>query len=128
MELRFDRVYEKVYFVPLCEAGVDQLRLLLSPDWNERLLPALFNLAERSYNRGHFEYDAVIDSVYRYTFFDCDIARLIRFRGAILDEHVSAVVYCFPFQVSLVRCVLGDLIDIRVIDPEVLLNAIGIDP
>ena len=91
------------------------------------MLSSLFDPSERSYNRGHFEYDAIIDGVYRYAFFDCDIARLIRFHGAITDEQVSAMVYCFPFQVSLVRRVFGDLVEIRIIEPKDLLEAMGID-
>ena len=126
LEFRLDGVYSCVFFIPLNEDGVDQLRLLLVPDWNERLLSALFQPAQRSYDRGSFEYDAVVDGTYLFCFFDGDIARLIRLREALRQEKNPTQLLCFPFQVSLAKQVLGDLVDIRIIEPEILLDALGV--
>lgn len=125
-DLRFDGVYPHIYFVPLCEEGIDQLRLLLLPDWNERLLSALFEPEKRSHNAGFFEFDAIVDGTYYYSFFDGDLARLIRFWNAILDLRVKCRLLCFPFQVSLAQRLLGDLVDIRTIKPKAILEAVGI--
>ena len=125
LELRFDGVYRRIYFVPLDEDGVDQLRLLLHPDWNEQLLSALFEPAQRSYNRGSFEYDAIVDGIYMFCFFDGDIARLIRLREALKLYRKTCQTLCFPFQVSLLKKVLGESVDIRILDPGVLLDALG---
>ena len=127
LELRFDGVYRYIYFVPLCAEGADQLRLLLTPDWNEKLLSALFLPAQRSYNRGIFEYDGLVDGVHVFSFFDGDLARLIRLREALEEEHYPCQLICFPFQVSLAKQVLGDLVDIRINEPGDVLNALGVE-
>ena len=127
LELRFDNVYRCIYFVPLCEEGVDQLRLLLAPDWNEQLLSALFEPAQRSYNRGSFEYDGVVDGTYVVCFFDGDIAKLIRLRETLAEEHYPCQLVCFPFQVGLAKQVLGDLVDIRILEPGDVLDALGVE-
>ena len=127
LSLRFDIVYRFIYYVPLRKEGVDQLRLLLTPDWNERLLSAMFTPAQRSYNRGSFEYDAIVDGTYIFCFFDGDIARLNRLREALETDNIFCQLLCFPFQVSLVRQALGDLVDIRIYAPGDVLNALGIE-
>ena len=33
MDLRFDRIYPHIHFIPMARQGVRQLRLLLQPDW-----------------------------------------------------------------------------------------------
>lgn len=42
MDLRFDRIYPHIHFIPMDRQGVRQLRLLLQPGWQEQLLSALF--------------------------------------------------------------------------------------
>ena len=125
LSLRFDIVYRSVYFVPMSKEGVDQLRLLLTPGWNERLLSALFAPGQRSYNRGSFEYDAVVDGTYIFCFFDGDLARLNRLREALETDNYPCQLLCFPFQVGLVRQALGDLVDIRIFEPGDILDALG---
>lgn len=127
LELRFDNVYRYVCFVPLSMEAVDQLRLLLTPDWNERLLSALFEPAQRSFNRGSFEYDGVVDGTYVFCFFDGDIAKLIRLRETLAEEHYPCQLVCFPFQVGLAKQVLGDLVDIRILETGDVLNALGVE-
>ncbi len=124
-DIRFNSVYRLIHFVPLCEDGIDQLRLLLLPDWNERLLSVMFYPEHRSYNTGCFAYDAFVDGVYVFEFFDGDIARLELFRFGISDRNVRCSVLCFPFQVGLVRRVLGDRVEIVPYEPRTVLEAVG---
>lgn len=126
-DLRFDRIYRHIYFVPLSQDGVRQLRILLLPDWNERLLDLMFEPTQRSYGRGAFEYDAHVDGVHVFAFFDSDIARLIRFREAIADYKYPAELICFPFQVSLAKQVLDDLVDIKTFELGAVLEALGLE-
>lgn len=86
-ENRFDNIYRRVHFIPMNEFGIQQLRFLSVPDWNEQLLDILFDPEERSYNRGAFEYDAYIDGVYIYSHLDSDIARLKIVRKSIMDYN-----------------------------------------
>lgn len=125
MELRLDAVYRHIYFVPLSEGGLDQLRLLLLPDWNERMLAVFFTSAERSFNQGAFEYDAVVDGAYIFVFLDGDIARLNRFAGAVRDGQKRCELLCFPFQVGLAKQVVGDTVDITTVAPSVVLSTLG---
>ena len=124
-DLRFNSTYRYIYFVPLCENGIAQLRLLLLPDWNERLLQAMFAPSQRSNHLGSFEYDGIVDGVYVFEFFDGDIARLEHFRQGIEDRDVQCRVCCFPFQVSLVKLVLGDRVEIDTYEPKTVMEALG---
>ena len=126
-EFRLDGVYPRIFFVPLKEEGIDQLRLLLLPDCNEHLFAELFNPAERSYNRGSFEYDAVVDGTCMFCFFEGDIARLIRLREALRVNHQPCQILCFPFQTGLVKQVMEEMVDIRIIEPGILLDALGVE-
>ena len=36
-EFRFDAIYRNIYFIPLSEDGMRQLRFLTVPNWNEKI-------------------------------------------------------------------------------------------
>ena len=122
----FDGIYSHIYFVPLDNNGLRQMRLLFIEDWREELLSSLFEDEIRSYDQGGFEYDALVDNKFIFAFFDGDITRLQRFyNGAQLTEGEYEVL-CFPFQVEIVKGYLGDLAKIKTINLEVIENAMGI--
>ena len=123
-DLRFNAVYRYIFFVPLSKDGIDQLRLLMLPDREERLLSALFDPGERSYNRGSFEYDAHVGGEYVFQFFDGDIARLEHFRYGISGRNDPCVVLCFPFQAGLVKRVVGEKARIETYDAKTVLGAL----
>lgn len=116
LEYRFDRIYRHVHYFPLDRDGERQLRLFLIPRWKERLLQLLFEDGVRSYNNGHFEYDAYVNGVYVLSHFDGDIARLIRFREGIEHFEFENEVLCFPHQAEYVRAYLGSHSKIKTID------------
>ena len=126
MQYCFDGIYSHIYFVPLDNNGLRQMRLLLMENWREELLSSLFEDEIRSYDEGGFEYDALVGNKFILAFFDGDIARLQRFyNGAQLTEGEYEVL-CFPFQVEIVKGYLGDLAKIKTIDLEVIEDAMGI--
>lgn len=116
LEYRFDRIYRHVHYFPLDRDGERQLRLFLIPRWKERLLQLLFEDGVRSYNNGHFEYDAYVNGVYVLSHFDGDIARLIRFREGIEHFEFENEIICFPHQAEYVRAYLGSRSRIKTID------------
>ena len=126
--LRFDTAYRQVHFIPQTEMGIRQLRMLLLPEWREKMLGVMFDDETRSYERGMFEYDAYVDGVYILTHFDGDLARLIRFREAMSDKTLLAKsqILCFEEQVPLLRECLPKQTIIRVLDMELLEEALGI--
>ena len=124
-ELRFDRVYNHIYFLPLYSNGIRLLKLLVLPDWNERLLTALFHNSQRSYNKGVMEYDAIIDNRIILSHLDGDIARLIRFREALYSHTGQADVLCFPWQTGYLKSYLGDLVQIRELGMDAVESALG---
>jgi len=115
-QMRFDRIYTRIYFIPLDQNGVRLLKMLISPDWNEKLLGALFNSSQRSYDRGRMEYDAIVDGRMVLSHLDGDIARLIRFREALCDQAGPADVLCYPWQTEFLRSYLGEAVGIRELD------------
>lgn len=126
-EFRFDSVYDHIYFIPLNEDGIRQLRLLTVPDWKEKILNLLFDPEERSYNRGRFEYDAIVDDVYIYSYLDADIARLMRLHETLSTQKRDVVVLCFAYQVSFLREYFGPLVELKVIDFDTVEDELGPD-
>lgn len=116
LELRFDGIYRYVYFVPLNEVGMRQLRLFTVPNWKELLLDMLFETDQRSYNLGSFEYDACVDGVYVLSHLDGDIARLRRFKDGISLTKARCEVLCFEDQVDFLKSYIGNLVQLRVLD------------
>lgn len=127
MEFRFDSIYRHIYFIPMNEAGIRQLRLLTLPDWKEKLLDLLFYPETRSFDRGLFEYDACINGVYVLAHLDGDIARLIRFRDAIECQPVAFEILCFPHQVDFLQEYLGANAGVKIIDPALIESELGVE-
>lgn len=125
-EFRFDSIYRHIFFIPLNEFGMRQLKILKISDWNEQLLELLFEPETRSYNKGNFEYDAFVDGVHILSFLDADIARLTRFKGASLDPRRSYEVVCYPEQVEFLRSYLGPHIRIKTIEISLVEQALDL--
>ena len=122
---RFDNIYRRIYFIPMNEFGIQQLRFFSVPDWKEQLLDILFDPEERSYNRGAFEYDAYIDGVYIYSHLDSDIARLIRFKPYAVSHSKSCEVLCFHHQMPFLRKYLGQDVKLKLIDINSVEDELG---
>ena len=91
----------------------------------EKILDLLFEPEDRSYNRGLFEYDAVVDGEYVYSYLDGDIARLIRLHQTLDVDPKDVVVLCFPHQIAFLRGYLGRRVEIRVIDMDTVEEELG---
>ena len=122
-EFRFDRIYPMIHFIPLNQYGVRLLRILVTQDWNERLLAALFEPEQRSFNRGSMEYDAMINNRMILSHLDSDIARLCRFRESLdyrnkTSERINADVICYPWQTDFLKSYLGELASLRELEMD----------
>ncbi len=126
LQNRIDHIYRHVHFVPLSNTGLRQLRLLLIPNRRETILSMLFDDSERSFGRGDFDYDGIVDGAYVFIYFDGDLGRLIRFRDAIQHRDGCVEVICFPHQAKFLRTYLGDRVVIKTINMEVIENELGI--
>ena len=82
------------------------------------MLDLLFEPDIRSYDRGLFEYDACVNGVYVLSHLDGDLARLVRFRLAAIEdaEHRYEAV-CYPWQLEYAKPFLGERIELKLIDP-----------
>lgn len=116
MDLRFDRIYPHIHFIPLDQLGIRQLRLLLQPDWQEQILSALFPPELRLHTPGSIECDAKRDDTLILSHLDGDIARLLRLHQAL--DYVSAPVeiLCFPWQTQFLHEYLGGRVQLRELD------------
>lgn len=115
-EFRFDSVYNHIYFIPQNEDGIRQLRFLTVADWKEKILNLLFEPEERSYNRGRFEYDAIVDDIYIYSYLDADIARLMRLHETLEAQKHDVIILCFAYQTEFLREYMGRYAEIKIID------------
>ena len=109
-------IYKNIFFVPQNEFGVWLMRVLTTPDWKERILEWAFDDEDRSYDRGIFTYDAYIDSVFEFSFLDGDLARLFRFREAILDRDGEYRIICYPEQIPFLKEYLGDMVELETVE------------
>jgi len=124
-ELRLDTIYSYVHYIPLDSEGVRLLRILVLPNWKEKILSALFRPDLRPSGHGSMEYDAIAGGVCVLSHLDSDLARLIRFREGFRDKTDKAFeVMCFPWQRAYLQEYLGDLVTLRTIEMEVLEHAL----
>ena len=113
-----EKSYRDLYYIPLTEKGIRMFRMFLVPDWREKILSGLYKSSERSYNKGHFEYDALVDGVYSFSFLDGNIARLIRFKNVTDRKTRQTEVLCFDFQEEFLRNFLDERVMIYPVSME----------
>lgn len=127
-EFRFDRIYPHIYFVPLDSFGIRMLKLLLTPDWNRKLLNALFDPEDHIRSgMGLTERDAVVGEVSVLSHFGGDIARLMRFREAAELYSGKYEVLCFPEQAGFVAEYMRTLAAVRTITIDEIEEAMGLE-
>ena len=109
------------------EYGIRQLRIMLISEWKEKLLDLLFEPNVRTYNRGLFEYDAMIDGVYVFSHLDSDLARLGRFKEAVINQRGAFEVLGYPHQRDFLMEYLGGDVTIKIIELEAVEAELGIE-
>lgn len=127
-DFRFDSIYNHIHYIPMDDNGARLLRILTLPDWNEKILDMLFDPETRSFNRGHFDYDAYINDVYIISHLDGDIARLINFKGYLesAPKSLKAMVICYPFQMPFLQEYLGRFAKLKPFDISLVENELGL--
>ena len=125
-EFRFDKIYQYVHFVPLSDNGIRLLKLICHPTVKEKLIDLLFESDTISNGRGIFEYDAYVYGKYILSHLDGDIARLIRFKEALLFNKYESEVLCFDFQKDYVNAFLEGLAKVRTIEMSLIEDELGI--
>lgn len=126
MELRFDRIYPHIHFIPLDRQGIRLLKILTLPDWEEQLLSAVFPPQWRATGPGIIEHDARRDGTFILSHLDGDLARLLRLRQALEHSETPCEVLCFPWQTAFIRDYLGNRVRIREVTMDALENALGL--
>ncbi len=127
MELRFDRIYPHIHFIPANQSGIRLLRLLTIPDWKERMLSAVFPDEWRLTGSSSIECDARHKGKFILSHLDGDIARLIRLRQALENGASPVEVLCFPWQAPFLREYLGAAVPLRELSIEALEGAMTYD-
>lgn len=117
--------YYNVYFFTMDTNGVRQLRLMRYPDWEKRILKALFDEEELSYAHGFLGYDAYADGIRWFSFLNGDICGLRHFRGSAVENTKQWGVICFPHQIDLIWEYVGKKINISTVTLDDLEKAIS---
>ncbi len=125
-ELRFDNIYPVIHFIPMDQNGARLLRILVLPNWREKIMSQLFAPDMRPRGHKFMEYDAYWEGAYIYSHLDNDIARLIRFREALETQSEKFEVLCFPWQVEFLKGYLGERAILKQLPMEKLEAALGI--
>ena len=126
MELRFDRIYPHVHFIPMTEQGTRLLRILTPPAWHEQLLTHVFPEGMRVTMPGVMEYDAQNGDTLILSHLDGDIARLVRVRQALEHSAAPYEILCYPWQSQFVDQYMGGRAQLREISMPDLEEALGI--
>lgn len=128
MEMRFDRSFIHIHFLPLAVDGIQLLRILALPNWREKLLGTLFTQNQRVKGYGFMEYDAQIGDRFVLSFLDSDIARLIRFRQGIAIQPLERAfeVVCYPWQFAFLKAYLPKRVTLKLLDVTQLEKALGL--
>lgn len=126
MELRFDRIYPHIHYIPMNWDGIRLLRILTLPDWNEQILSVVFPAEWRLTAPGSMEYDAQREKTFILSHLDGDIARLVRLRQALAHTQVPFEVMCFPWQSAFLHEYLGGNVQLREIELDALESALGL--
>ena len=127
MELRFDRIYQHIHYIPMNDQGMRMLRILTLPDWNEHVLSVVFPPEWRLSTPSTMECDAKKDASLILSHLDGDIARLVRLRQALEHTQVPFEVLCFPWQSVFLHSYFGCRVQLREIHLEALEAALGIE-
>ena len=112
IELRFDRIYPHVHFIPM----------------TERVLSVVFPEQMRTVGPGVMEYDAQNGNTLILSHLDGDIARLVRVRQALEHSKVPYEIMCFPWQCPFLHGYIGPRAQLREISMTDLEAALGIGP
>lgn len=108
LELRFDRIYPHIHFIPMDQNGIRLLRILALPDWENEILSAAFPPEWRVAGPKAIEHDAQRDGTLILSHLDSDIARLVRLRQSLEYYTGPMEILCFPWQTGFLREYLGD--------------------
>lgn len=127
MELRFDRIYPHIHFIPMDQTRIRLLRLLTLPDWKEQMLSAVFPDEWRVTAPGSVECDARHGGKLILSHLDGDIARLVRLRQALENGAGPVEILCFPWQSPFLREYLGAAVPLRELSMEALEGAMTYD-
>ena len=95
MDLRFDRIYPHIHFIPMDRQGVRQLVCCFSPTGRNSSSPPC-SLGTETGHPGGIECDAKRGDILILSHLDGDLARLLRLKQAL--EHISAPVECCAFR------------------------------
>ena len=125
-DMRFDRIYDAVHYIPLDADGVRLMKLLVLPDWKEKILRALFPPKMRLRGYGSIPYDAIAGELCVLSHLDADLARLIRFREGLSrdDSDHRYEVLCYPWQQAYLQAYLEDRAKLKLIEMEKIERAL----
>lgn len=97
--LSFDNTYNNIHFITLDDNGNDQLKMLMSKNWKEKMLNIIFPEEIRISDTSDIDADARIENTFVLSFLDGDIGRLKRFtKSSIIAPDYEFQVICFPWQ------------------------------
>ena len=103
-DLRFDNVYRNIYFIPLNEFGIKQLKTIVMRDWYKAHMDILYGEDSGHQFGFFFAHDAVIDGVAQISFLDGDLCKLIRVKEALkTNKDLNYNIVCYPEQLSMVQ-------------------------
>lgn len=126
LEFRFDSIYRHIHFIPLDDNGIRLFKIICLPEVQQLLLDLLFESDTITNGLGLFEYDAYINQKYILSHLDGDIARLIRFKEALLINQYDSEVICFDFQANYINKYLAGLATVKTIELSLVETELGI--
>ena len=127
-QTKFSKIFEFVHYIPTNDFGIRLLKILITPDWKEKLLDLVFDYEERGKDTNRIECDAIENGVYVLSFLDGDIVRLNRARTTLKnDPTIKLEIICFYEQGKFVQQLFGKQVKLRLVDLKEIEEALYSD-
>lgn len=121
--LSFDNTYQNIHFITLDENGKKQLQILMSKNWQEKILKLLFDKSVLLDKNKTVDADAFINNTFILSFLDGDIGRLKRFKQSYkINPKNKFKIICFNWQKNAIKDYMPEA-EIEVIDADLFLNS-----
>ena len=125
-DFRFDKIYSNVYAIPQSSRGIDMLQFFKIPNFQEKILAYMFKKNDRSIDSG-YDWHAVVNGEYVYSYLDTNIAALSRFyetakRG---KGKKKFMVICYDFQEKFIKELFEGIASVATIPFQIIVDEIG---
>jgi len=116
--LQLNGTYRNIFYVPMDESGINNIRMLTQERWRERILPKVIR-SDLIVDAQIRSYDAITPSGMKLlVWFDGNLSKLKNICDGNKDDIQLYTILCFPWQVEIINGYLGSEVKTKTYDEE----------